>query len=165
MDKKRDFIGAPKIDISDKDLIENPAGFRHPEETIVKELQRLTEEVKGIKNKVSGRDVGPVETIENVKKPNIKAASNRDLRRKLRGFKSTARLGRKETELLTILSDFKPHRTKGLTHEVPTKAYKKLKEALKGKMGGSGLCIKTIKGTGFNPDSFYQLVYLPSAES
>ncbi len=66
-------------------------------------------------------------------------------------------LGKKEAELLKILSNFELKRTRELTTEIPTKDYKHVKGALAKKIKSEGWIIENKKGEGLNPDSFYIL--------
>lgn len=83
--------------------------------------------------------------------------SKREISKELTTIKKTRHLGKKEKKLLILLEDFEPHKTRDLASQVPSTALRKLKESLQNKLEGTGFFIETIKGTGLNPMSFYQL--------
>ena len=92
---------------------------------------------------------------------NNKLPTKREMAKEVTRLTKVCGLGKKEANLLKILSNFELKRTKELTNEVPTEDYKHLKGALDKKIRMEGWFIKTDKGKGLNPDSFYSLAKLP----
>lgn len=123
-------------------------GINHPK------LVSMFDETKAIYQKLAEE----YELSRNPTPTNNKLPTKREMAKEVTKLTKICRLGKKEAKLLKILSNFEPKRTKELTNEIPTKDYKHLKKALDKKIRSEGWTIRTDKGKGLNPDSFYVLV-------
>ena len=98
---------------------------------------------------------------QNFKSNNLKIKKGQIVKQ-IKLIKKTSMLGKKEKKLLEILSDLKPHTITDLTKKIPSKSCKHLKKNLLKKIKRGGFSINTKKASGFERESFYQLVYFPS---
>lgn len=76
----------------------------------------------------------------------------------IRTITKTKNFGKKEKRLLEILSDLETHRISSLADDIPSKAIKKLKESVQGKLKATNLTIILLRGS---KEGSYQLKFLP----
>jgi len=111
------------------------------------------------------KDEGKEFGMERASKWVDKLPNKREMAKEVTRLIKVCGLGKKEAKLLKILSNFELKRTRELTSEIPTKDYKHLKSALTKKISREGWVIKTNKGQGLNPNSFYSLVKTTPADN
>ncbi len=92
--------------------------------------------------------------------------TKRELKRRLTSITQAKKFGKKEKAFLRFLSkDFKSKTIEEISREILTKDCKHLKGRVKKKIKGTGFSIRTIKASGWDGTSQYQLEYLPTPAS